>query len=261
MSLRPLRFITLPISHYCEKVRWVLDRQQVPYVEEGHAPLFHAFHSLPLTGGASRTLPILIDDNQSPRQVLADSADCLRHLADQHGATWLYPSPDAAAIEAELGDKLGPATRRFAYFHLLPRADLTLPLLTARVPGGEVMVARLLYPVIRRVMARSMRIDAAGAERSRQVLRAELAKWSARLSDGRKYLCGDALSAADVTLGALGAPMVWPDGYAQVPMPKLSALPAALGQEIEQARQTLAGQLILRLYAEDRRPSRPPAAP
>ena len=31
MSLKPLRFITLPISHYCEKVRWALDRAGMSY--------------------------------------------------------------------------------------------------------------------------------------------------------------------------------------------------------------------------------------
>lgn len=253
MSKRPLRFVTLPISHYCEKVRWALDRQQVPYVEEGHAPLLHAFYTVPLTGGASRTVPILVDDNQTPRKVLSDSTDCLRYLADHHGATWLYAFPDAAAIEDELDRKLGPATRRFAYFHLLPRADLTVPFLIEPAPGWEAAVTRPLYPVIRRVMAQSMRMDEAGAERSRAVLREVLGTLSQRLSDGRTYLCGDALSAADVTFAALAAPLVWPDGYARLVMPKLDALPAPLQQEIERTRQTLAGQLVLRLYAEDRR--------
>ena len=59
--MKPLRLITLPISHYCEKVRWVLDRQGIPYVEEAHAPLLHAFFTMPLTGGKSRTVPILVD--------------------------------------------------------------------------------------------------------------------------------------------------------------------------------------------------------
>lgn len=253
MSVATLRFITLPISHYCEKVRWVLDRQQVPYVEEGHAPMLHAAYTLPLTGGTSRSVPILVDERQTPRKVLSDSTDCLRYLAEHHGATWLYAHPEASGIEEELDQKLGPAARRFAYFYLLPRADLTEPLLFGRAPSWEARLTRPLFPLIRRMMAKSMRIDAAGAERSRQVLREQLAKLSERLSDGRKYLCGDALSAADVTLGALAAPIIWPAGYAQVAMPNLSELPDPLRAEIEALRKTPAGQLVLRLYAQDRR--------
>ncbi len=120
MSKKPLRFVTLPISHYCEKVRWAMERQGVPFIEDGHAPLFHAFQTMPLTGGKSRTVPVLVDDNLSPRKVLSDSTDCLRHLAEHYGATWLYAPPEAAEIEEELDRKLGPATRRFAYFYLCP---------------------------------------------------------------------------------------------------------------------------------------------
>ena len=104
--MKPLRLITLPISHYCEKVRWVLDRQGVPYVEEGHAPLLHAFFTMPLTGGKSRTVPILVDDNVTPRRVLSDSTDCLRYLADHYGASWLYAPPEAAELEDELDEEL-----------------------------------------------------------------------------------------------------------------------------------------------------------
>ena len=56
MVLTPMRLLTMPISHYCEKVRWALDRQALPYREEGHAPLFHILAALPLTGFRSRTV-------------------------------------------------------------------------------------------------------------------------------------------------------------------------------------------------------------
>ncbi|MFM9267952.1 glutathione S-transferase N-terminal domain-containing protein [Tychonema sp. BBK16] len=29
-----VRLITIPISHYCEKVRWALDLLKIPYIEE-----------------------------------------------------------------------------------------------------------------------------------------------------------------------------------------------------------------------------------
>ncbi len=37
----PAILITIPLSHYCEKARWALDRVALPYREEPHAPLLH----------------------------------------------------------------------------------------------------------------------------------------------------------------------------------------------------------------------------
>ena len=41
--------ITIPISHYCEKARWALDRARQPYVEVRHLPLFHWAHRFRFT--------------------------------------------------------------------------------------------------------------------------------------------------------------------------------------------------------------------
>ncbi len=30
---KPLRLITIPISHYCEKARWALTKLKLPYIE------------------------------------------------------------------------------------------------------------------------------------------------------------------------------------------------------------------------------------
>ena len=35
--MTPLRLVTIPISHYCEKARWALERAGIAYREERHA--------------------------------------------------------------------------------------------------------------------------------------------------------------------------------------------------------------------------------
>jgi glutathione S-transferase len=253
MSIQPLRFITLPISHYCEKVRWALDRQRVPYREEKHAPLLHALATLPATGFRTRTVPVLIDENPGVRHVLADSTDCLRYLASRYGAAWLYEPAEAAVLEEQFDAELGPHTRRFAYFHILPETGTVVPMLMQHAPPLEARITRPLFPLIRRLMRKGMRIDAAGAERSLAKVRQQLEQVSERLRDGRRYLCGDTLSAADISFAALAVPVILPRGYGGIDLPDLEAAPPLLRAEIERARKTPAGELVLRLYAEERR--------
>lgn len=253
MALIPLRLITLPISHYCEKVRWALDRQKLPYKEEGHAPLLHLLATLPLTGMRSRSVPILVDENATPRQVVADSTDILRYLERRYGASWLFAPPGAAALEEELDGELGPHARRLVYFHLLPETAVMAERLTLGVPPREAAITRPLFPLIRALMRRGMNINAESARRSQAKVEAVFARIDDRLRDGRRYLCGDALSAADLTFACLSAPVLLPPGYGTLPLPGLGELPPALRALVEHFRATTAGQLALRLYAEDRR--------
>jgi glutathione S-transferase len=71
--------ITIPISHFCEKARWALERTGVPYRERAHLQVLHRF-AVRRAGGAG-TAPVLIWDGR----VLADSADIL------DAARWLIP--------------------------------------------------------------------------------------------------------------------------------------------------------------------------
>lgn len=112
------------------------------------------------------------------------------------------------------------------------------------------VLARMVQPALRR----GLRITDEGARRSRAKLDAALDELDARLDDGRRYLVGDVLTAADITLGALLAPVLRPaeqpvTGGAKVERtPTLDGLAASYG-----ARPS--GALALRLYREERSPS------
>ena len=54
--------ITIPLSHYCEKARWALDRVALPYREEPHAPLFHRLATKRNERG---TVPVLVHGGRS----------------------------------------------------------------------------------------------------------------------------------------------------------------------------------------------------
>jgi len=144
--------------------------------------------------------------------------------------------------------------RRWAYGHLLRQYQLLKPCFKRGAPVIERFLApatvRLTLPLIRRIY----RIDPARAQQSLRRATAALDEIGRRLTTNCRYLVGNQLSAADLTLGALAAPLVFPRQYGGV-LPVFEALPAAMRAEVEAVRETPAGQFVLRLYARDRRPA------
>ncbi len=244
-------FITIPASHYCDKARWALDRAGIAYVEHGHVPLLHWREALKQRG--TRTVPILVHDGG----VATDSTDIL-HLIDAQlpAERRLFPvDPELRAqVEAwedRFDKSLGPATRRVVYHHLLIDKPLMVDVLGANTPPHEVTILKLCFPLIAQLMRRGMNITPQKAAQSREKLHAIFADVGAALADGRRYLVGDRLTAADVAFAALASPMLLPDGH-----PKLHVAPergsAAMQADIAALRATPAGQFALRLYREER---------
>jgi glutathione S-transferase len=242
----PMRLITIPFSHYCEKARWALDRAGLDYLEEPWLPML-SWAALARVG-AGRTAPALVTRDG----VLADSTDIL-HWVDEQGEADLYPedvADEVAAIEDDLDRHLGPATRRLAYAELLPRRE-ALCALIERAPAAQAKIALPALPVLIEVIRRGLRIDDAGVARSQRRLDDTLDTVADRMSDGRTYLTGDRFTAADLTLASLLAPMVVPPAYAAF-LPPADLMPASYRDKVEALRATPAGALTMRLYADER---------
>ena len=111
----PCVLITIPISHYCEKARWALERAGVPYTRAGASQVIHRFAARRAGGGT--TVPVLV----CGERVLPESAEIVddadrRAPADRR----LYPEDEDAAAEVRelergFDESLGPHGRRWMY--------------------------------------------------------------------------------------------------------------------------------------------------
>jgi glutathione S-transferase len=239
------RLVTIPYSHYCEKARWALERGNVTFVEDKHAPLFSWRGAL--GAGGRRTVPVLVTDDG----VFPESTDVLRWV-DAHGRPpEPYFPPDEPEVESlvTLFDRrLGPATRRVGYFHVLrgSKADIE-ELLTSDVPAWEARAVRVLGGLLPFAIRRGLKIDEAGVVRSKEAIDAVIALVTERLADGRSTLTGDAFTAADLTFAALAAPLVMPREYAKR-FGGAERLPSALAALRDEVLATKAGAFALRIY-------------
>lgn len=88
-----------------------------------------------------------------------------------------------------------------------------------------------------------------GARRSRERIGVVFDEVAARLSDGRRFLVGDRLTAADVSFCALAAILVLPSEY-RATLPTRARLTPEVRAEVLGYREHPAGKYLLRVYAE-----------
>jgi glutathione S-transferase len=245
------RLITIPISHFCEKARWALDRANVDYVERPHLQFIH-IAAARLAGGG-RTVPVFVTDGG---EVLPESAAILRWADTQTEAERrLYPEgelgSEAAAFEAELDSGFGPDGRLWMYHQTLPVVHDMGPWALAGLPRWESRAFKLGGPMVEWSLRKYLGVDAASARVALERVDGVFDDVAARLADGRRFLLGDRFTAADLTFAALAAPMLVPENYGS-PLPPPEALPEAMAGEVHRLRAHPAGVFADRLYAEER---------
>jgi glutathione S-transferase len=243
--------ITIPISHYCEKARWALDRAGLAYDERRHLQVVH-WVAVRRAGGG-RTAPVLVCEEG----VLKESADILAY-ADRHAPPErrVYPDDPAAAeaigaLERDFDERLGPEGRAWMYHQLRGRSDIALAYATAGVPAWQRRAFPLAYPFVARVIDRHLGITPDSVARSERGVRATFDDVGRRLSDGRPYLTGERFTAADLTFAALAAPMLMPPEYG-VALPQPEELPAPMAATVRELRDHPAGRHALRMFREER---------
>lgn len=252
MAGAPCTLVTIPISHFCEKARWALDRAGVAYVERAHLQVLHVLATRRAGGG--RTAPVLV----CGETVLADSSDILAY-ADERGPVdrRLYPgdaeaAAEVRALERGFDERLGPHGRRWLYDRLRGQRALVRRYAPTGVPRWQRLGLPLALGPVTRIIDRRLEITPATVEQSLREVRATFDEVGRLLADRRPFLAGERFTAADLTFAALSSPVTVPPEYG-VPLPALDELPPAMADVVRELRATPAGEHALRMYREERR--------
>jgi glutathione S-transferase len=241
-----LRLVTIPISHYCEKARWALQRAGLAYTEEPHVQILHRFYARRAGGG--RTVPVLV----TPDGAIGESEQILRFAdATLEPAQRLFPErseqcEQTLAVCRRLDARLGPRGRRLVYVRMLAQRELVFEVNNQGVPAWEDRALRRAFPLAAGALRHSLGITPGIELEDEREVFAEFDWVAEQLADGRPYLLGERFSAADLTFAALAAPVVLPPVYG-VTLPTLERLDAATAALVERGRAHPAGAFALRL--------------
>lgn len=250
-SLAKPLLVTVPVSPFCELARWTLERLEVPYVEQGHVPMLHLLATRMHGGGG--VVPVLDTGVMS----LTDARQVLDHYEPLAAPSLrLYPvDPRAAAEARQLFDQffgvLAGAVRAWAYAYMLPHRASTSRVWCIGVPLAERLAVRVAYPLLAMAVHHALALKPDSIAVQGPVIETIFGQVDDRLRDGRRYLVGDRLTAADMAFASLAAPAVIPPEYGG-PMPTVDELPPPMRAGVEAFRARPAGQFLLRLYREDR---------
>jgi glutathione S-transferase len=243
-----LRLVTIPISHYCEKARWGLERAGIAYREEPHVQGIHMLAARRAGGG--RTVPVLV----TPDGAIGESQQILEWIDERLPVERrLYPQGERLRAEVDrlcerFDAVLGPKARRLMYVHMLRDRPLVLRFNNEGVPAWEQRTIRYGWPAMQTLIRRVLEIGPHSERDDEPAVWAELDFVAERLADGRPYLCGERFTAADLTFAALSAAVVVPPVYG-VALPQPSEMRAETAAMVERAREHPAGAYALSLFA------------
>lgn len=252
---------SISVSHYVEKVRWCMDRLGLEYTERRHGGTLGAY----FTG---RTVPQLRVRTGAVQSVIGNSPEILRFLWGNYSAAlgekaaFLEPTTERIELEQRL-DRYARSLQVWVYYHISHNRALTLQVWGANdpnTPAWQRLVLRIVFPLLRTLIRRTFRINAAHYEKTVHRVDELLGDIDTRLADGRRsILGGNAINYTDIAFAALSAPWLntagFSEGKASACFVTIEQSPDAMRADIERWREDYprATAYIENLYADERR--------
>jgi glutathione S-transferase len=200
----------LEISHYNEKVRWVLDYKGVAHVRRAVTPGLQELTARRLRAG--RTVPVLEVDGSA----LGDSTKIIEELERRWPEPPLYPTdPEARSRALDLEDyfdeQCGPDARRVLFGDNLAEPETFVAMFNGpdRPRNG---LLEALTPLFLQVVKWRFQIRPKSVEESREKVRAAFNQLEAGIGPSG-YLLGESFTVADLTAASILGLIVVPPEF------------------------------------------------
>jgi glutathione S-transferase len=234
-----------------ELSRLVLAHYAIPYREERH--MFGVASAVSLVRALQIQVPTLCGNGlrlAGPRAMV----DWFDRSCPPNRKLLPAAQPEGSLVEADwdrFNGRLATETAAFAYFHLLPHAEIMIEPLCQGMPAVEAAALRSwAYRPMCQLLTLLLGLNAARAADALIRVRTSFDHTDALVGDGRHYMVGDRVSLADFALASAVAPLVLPTTYG-APMPELATMPAAIASVITELRSRPTAVFVDRLYREN----------
>ena len=246
--------VTNVLGGHDEIARWILDLNDVLYVDQRHTPPMNLSVVKSLTGEEEvGNSPVLIRTD-----VLLYSVDSIVAWYEQRTGPdkKLIPSDPAHQKEVtELYRHFTGAYDRhvsnYVYSQLLMERKYAVNWCGNGVPFGEKFQVQWAHGSVKQKIRKEWNLDQHTAGESLTAIKKTIEEMSRLLADGRKYLTGDRLSLADIAFAAVSAPLLLPNEFGGS-AGAINKVPETMRLTIEELRATPAGQFILLMYQDER---------
>ena len=242
------------VSGKSEIARWVLDIHQILRIEDRFAPPLAAKKLSALTKGKNTTdAPVL---TQTDARVFSAKTIIEYYDSQIKDEAKLFPIDAKKNTEVTkwytlFTEKLDTYIWQYVYTELLSSKKYTCTLLKKEVPSGNRSPWYTSFGSIKKTIEHTWKLNGQDAVVFLVEIEKIFTQVSEALQDGRRYLTGDRLTAADIAFAAIAAPVVLPVEY-QGSITKFNEISEELRQEIMKLRATPAGQFVMKCYQEDR---------
>ena len=233
-----------PLSHFCEKARWLLDHKELDFVAHNLVPGFHRAFARLKTG--QNHLPILKDGTHW----IADSTQIAHYLDDRYPEHGLLPNRfgqrEAVLQINHQANILGTHVRQWVWSQMIIRNNHSLDVLLGET-GYLRKFEKYSKPVLKTLVNRSFQLEAEKiAESQRAIL-----SFAEQFKLPSRYLVAERLTLADIAVCSMFAPLL---NIAGTPG-ELETFDSVSEQAYAFSSQLQAlavGQYVQQIYAEER---------
>ena len=253
-SRRVPTFVCNGVSGSSEIARWVLNINQILHIERRHAPRLYLKKVNKLTGNDGlENNPVLINTDS-----LIYTAESIVQYFDRiiPSERRLFPDDEIKKKEVVkwfklFTNELDSYIWKYVYSELLRKRKHAIKLLKDGVPFIEKLILTLSYGSIKKGLIKQWDIEGHQPVEFLVEIQKIFEQVDELLKDGREYLTGDKITAADIAFASIAAPVILPQEFGGS-ITKNNQISEELRQEIIDLRATPAGQFVMRLYQKDR---------